>query len=477
MKGVKKIGKNYFRRIMTIALIIVMLMTTITGVYGATIVNPATSVETALSETGKYIVNTVTEPTIGSIGGEWAIIGLARSGYDVPEGYYEKYYQNVVKTLKETNGILHARKYTEYSRVILALTAMGRDVTNIAGYNLLEKLADFDAVKWQGINGPIWALIALDSHDYKIPAVPAVKTQTTRDLLISEILSKEVTADGGIRGGFTLSGTEPDADVTAMALISLAKYRDRSDVKPVVSRALSVLSDIQLEDGSFTSMNDINTESTAQVICALSTLGIDSKTDSRYVKNGNWTVAALLKLYAPGGGFKHTLNNADTKNQMSTEQGYYALTAYDRFLNGQNTLYDMTDVKITSAASQTGGQDGVKVKLNGEYIAFDQAPIIENGRTLVPMRAIFEALGMEVSWDGPTKAVTGILKSQNGDNDKVINLTIGNSMARVNSEEKTLDVPAKIVNGRTLVPVRFISESLDAKVTWDNETKTVIIEK
>ncbi len=83
----------------------------------------------------------------------------------------------------------------------LAVTAIGKDPRNVGGYNLLKKLADFENVKWQGINGPIWALIALDSDMYKIPTVKSVEVQTTRDLLIKEILDQEIEG-----GGFSLDG-------------------------------------------------------------------------------------------------------------------------------------------------------------------------------------------------------------------------------------------------------------------------------
>ena len=90
----------------------------------------------------------------------------------VPANYYDDYYARVEKYVKNCAGVLHERKYTEYSRVILALTAIGRDPSNVAGYNLLTPLGDFEKTIWQGLNGPIWALIALDSGSYDIPEKP-----------------------------------------------------------------------------------------------------------------------------------------------------------------------------------------------------------------------------------------------------------------------------------------------------------------
>jgi len=111
----------------------------------------------------------------------------------------------------------------------------------------------------------------------------------------------------------------------------------------------------------------------------------------------------------------------------------------------------------------------INVTIDGSAQTYDVMPVIENGRTLVPMRAIFEALGAKIEWDDATKTVTGTK------GDVSVVLTIGNTAAKVSGKEVTLDVPAKILSDRTMVPVRFISESLGCNVGWDDATKTVII--
>ena len=111
----------------------------------------------------------------------------------------------------------------------------------------------------------------------------------------------------------------------------------------------------------------------------------------------------------------------------------------------------------------------ITVKVNNVAVKFDQTPIIENGRTLVPLRAIFEALGAEVGWDGATQTVTASKA------DIQISLQIGSNKMHVNDDIKTLDVPAQLINSRTLVPVRAISEAFGCKVDWDGTTRTVII--
>ncbi|MBE7052939.1 MAG: hypothetical protein E7391_01535 [Ruminococcaceae bacterium] len=112
----------------------------------------------------------------------------------------------------------------------------------------------------------------------------------------------------------------------------------------------------------------------------------------------------------------------------------------------------------------------IKVIVNGNTLTMDQNPIIVEGRTLVPLRAIFEALGATVEWDDATKTASGKLS------EKTVSLQINNTVAKVNGKDVTLDVPAQIVNSRTLVPVRFISESLGANVGWEDATKTVTVD-
>ena len=309
----------------------------------------ASSVQSEVQSSAAYMVSAVKSPEVGSIGGEWAIIGLARFGYTVPANYYDDYYARVEKYVKNCSGVLHERKYTEYSRVILALTAIGRDPSNVAGYNLLTPLGDFEKTIWQGLNGPIWALIALDSGNYDIPKNPAAKTQATRQLYIDEILNNQMKD-----GGWSLTGTgESDVDITAMALQALAKYQDQKAVKTATDSALTWLSKNQDSKGGFASWGTTNVESVAQVIVALCELGMDLN-DSRFVKNGHTLTENLLSFRQANGGFYHVLDGSDGNNQMSAEQGFYALVAIDRAENGKNSLYRMGDVtKATTKPSTT----------------------------------------------------------------------------------------------------------------------------
>ena len=120
-----------------------------------------------------------------------------------------------------------------------------------------------------------------------------------------------------------------------------------------------------------------------------------------------------------------------------------------------------------SAGASSG--EGISVVIDGKFVEFDQPPIIQDGRTLVPFRAILEAMGASVDWDEATQTVSAAL------DENIVILTVGSNKAEKNSMIFTLDVPPVIMNGRTLVPVRFIAESFGAAVDWDGETQTVII--
>lgn len=268
-----------------------------------------------------------------TFGSEWLVIALARSGRDVPDSYYD----SVVKAVQSAKGQLSDKKSTEYARTILALTAIGKDPTDVGGYDLLARLADMDDVTYQGINGAIFALLALDSGKYDVPAAAEGGTQTTRNGLVAYILAQQLSD-----GGWALSGTSADPDVTAMALQALAPYRTGDEtVDAAVDKGVQLLSDMQLSDGGYSSWGTLNSESCAQVLIALATLGIDPVSDSRFVKNGLTVLDALL-AYAVSGGFRHTVDGE--ADAIATEQALCALTAYARLLDGKTALYDMTDV-------------------------------------------------------------------------------------------------------------------------------------
>lgn len=299
-----------------------------------------------------YLKSHITNPVVHTVGGEWSVLAMARYG-NLPEETKRNYMANLYRTLEENNGVLDKRKYTEYSRVILALGAIGVNPADVNGYNLLYPLADFNQVNWQGINGTIYALIALDSNNYEIPKLTETDlqkglVQTTREKLIAHILQNQLED-----GGWTLSGTESDADMTAMAIQALAPYYNSdSEVKTAVDRALLTLSRKQDTNGGFGSLGTENLESAAQTVIALSVLDVNLLSDEMFIKNGNSVLNYLLTYQLEEGSFKHTQND-HAGDAMSTDQGAMALVAYDRAVNGKTALFDMTDVEIGEDEEET----------------------------------------------------------------------------------------------------------------------------
>lgn len=324
-------SKMISKRVLSLLLVLAMalaLMSCATERAGNT-----PSLDTVLSQTAGVLLEKASEPVCGSVGGDWVALGLARWSGDVPEDWFDRYYAAVEHQVKSCEGVLDTRKYTEYSRVILALTAMGRNPADVAGYNLLQPLADYEQTIFQGVNGAAYALLALDSGDYELPRCEASKTQATREMYIQHLLSKEVPG-----GGWSLMGDEAEVDLTAMVLQALAKYQEQTDVAQAIDRALTFLSAQQDEDGGYTAYDVQGSESVAQVIVALTELGIPMD-DPRFVKNGNSLQNRLLDFRTEDHGFCHVLG--EDANLIATEQAFYALVALYRGQQNQSSLYRM----------------------------------------------------------------------------------------------------------------------------------------
>lgn len=356
----------------------------------------------ALDTTGAYLVNKVKAPTVGSIGGEWAVIGLARAGVAVPGGYWDGYLGRVSVYVAARGDKLHPAKSTDNSRVILALTALGRDPRAIGGHDLVAPLADMDWVTNQGINGAIFALIATNSGGYEIPIDEGVANQTTEAKLIAFILNREVNKGMPDAGGWTLAGDEADPDITAMVLQASAPYygeAEYDDLTQAVDRALIKLGDMQLADGGFKPAafagSEPCSESAAQVIIALTALGIDPTTDARFVKPGDKNpMTALLGFYQEDGSFKHDAAGSG-ESLMSTEQAMLALTAYDRLVNGKSALYDMSDA--------------VEPAMRIEDIWVASHPVAPGTSVALPMRLEFDdgSVG-DVAWASSAPAIAEV---------------------------------------------------------------------
>lgn len=318
---------------------IIICLFCVLALLGASIQSRAevTALDDIIASTAEYLTDSLPSPSVGSIGGDWAVLGLARSEVELPQGYLDTYIKNVKNYVKACDGILSERKYTEYSRVVLALTAVGADPTNVEGYDLVTPLFDLEKTAKQGLNGSIWALIALDSVGYD------EKTNDTDEhaASIKKKYTEHILESAADDGGWTLAGESADADMTAMALQALAKHRDDKEVATACEKALDCLALLQNKNGGFSSRGVECAESCAQVIVALCALDIPLD-DERFTMGGRTVLDAMLDYRTKDGGFSHTAGSST--NAMASEQCFYALVALQRYKNSKTSLYDMSDV-------------------------------------------------------------------------------------------------------------------------------------
>lgn len=309
-------------------------------------------VSTVLNATMAKLAATISAPAFGTNAGEWTVLSLARGDYYQKDStYFADYYNRIVETVNQKassvnlNGALHKSKSTDNSRLIVALSSIGKDATSVGDWNLITPYDDFTWIKKQGINGAIWALIALDTNNYQ--TTDATIRQQCIDLLLQKRLED---------GGWALSGKSSDPDITSMTLQALYPYKNQEAVATAVEGAFSCLSSMQNEDGGYSSFGDANSESCAQVIVACTTWGINPDTDTRFVKNDRSVVDALLAHYVEDeAAFKHVMGG--TINGMATDQACYALVAYNRFMNQKNSLYNMSDVTFEQVNQDENGND------------------------------------------------------------------------------------------------------------------------
>lgn len=334
-----------------------------------------------------YIQSAVSAPVVSYLFGEWAVLGQARAKVPLSEAYIAAYYEKVVAYVQKNmgaDGVLvdpESRNptVTDNERIILALTAIGKDPANVGGENLLKALQNKDIMKVTDnsktdINGLVMGLLALNSRNY---------TSDT-SWLVQAVLEQQ-NKDGSWR---VSADTKPvgDVDMTAMALQALAPYyKDGGNetVNTAVEKALNWLS------GKYRSGYD-SSESCAQVVIALSALNLDANTDARFTKTVEGkTLSVLGNLLqyrvAENGGFKHQFADKAV-NEMATEQALCAMAAYARFTEKANALYDMTDAacahrfgewQVTVAATCT--KDGVSRRICSICGAVEEKPVPATG--------------------------------------------------------------------------------------------------
>lgn len=330
--------------------VILSLVLTVIMFTGTALAATDTSVNSAIATAGKYLHAAAPNPGYGD---EWIMYSLSKSGYSMTDEYISEYASALEKYVADVKGELSSRKYTEYSRVVLTMAQLGLNPQNVSGYNLVEKLYDYDAVVWQGINGPVWALRALDSL--------GDGNDLLKEKYIECILDAQL-ADGG----WDITGKAADPDMTGMAVSALAPYyRKDAKVKAAVDKAVTRLSKIQNSDGGYSTVGTPTAESCAQVIYALASLGINPNTDSRFIKNGKSAVDALMTYYISSkGAFVHL--KGGTANGIATEQALYCLAEYrgNTPVKGSiSSVKKYTSKSVKTTWKKQSGVNGYQIKV------------------------------------------------------------------------------------------------------------------
>ena len=305
-------------------------------------------------------------------GNEWNIFSTLRAGGAVSQENLDEYYASVSEKLKKGTKTLKA---TDVARVSITLAAMGKDLTDIEGVDLMKSLYNDELMTGLGkdtSNGPIWALIALDCQKAEIPDGAV----WTRDKLIQQILSFQ-TAEGGF--GLT-DNKRSSIDMTSMALQALAPHRDNQQVSAAFDKAVSHLQSQMTENAGFLDAGKENSNSTAQVLTALTAAGIDPLAKENGFTNGEKNIVANLDSYKADSGFMW--QQGQGANGIATQQVVYALEAYRRFAENGNRLYDLTDVEIKVDESDRQAADAVIEKINaiGEPITLESKDAINTAR-------------------------------------------------------------------------------------------------
>ena len=311
-------------------------------------------------------------------GDEWNIFTVLRSGKEIDQKTLDKYYESVEKQVKKSADKMRA---TDLARVIITLEAMGENPADVGGVNLLEKLYNSKTIASDTSNCPIWALIALDGWKSEIPA----DAIWTREELIEQILSFQTE-----QGGFGLFNNKTSSiDMTGMALQALAPYyKDDTypEVKKAVDKTLEYLKSQKTDKAGYLDGGKENSCTTAQVLTAVTALQIDPiSAETGFTSNEN-NMVKNLHSYKTEDGFGW--QDAKQTNGMAVQQVTYALEAYRRFAEQENSLYDITDTKVQNGWEETengwqyyeNGKKAVGWKLiSGSWYYFNEDGYMETG--------------------------------------------------------------------------------------------------
>ena len=277
-------------------------------------------------------------------GNEWTLFTVLRAGKEVSQETLDRYYESVEKQITEKADKMRA---TDLARVIITLEAMGKNPQNVGGVDLFEKLYNNKSIESDTSNCPIWALIALDGWKSEIPS----DALWTREKLIEQILSFQTE-----QGAFGLFDNKSSSiDMTGMAVQALAPYYQDDKypkVKTAVDKTLDYLKSQKTENAGYLDGGKENSCTTAQILTALTALKIDPMNpDTGFTSNEN-NIVKNLHSYKTEDGFGW--QDGKQTNGMAVQQVTYALEAYRRFAENENSLYDITDTKVQTPEPESG---------------------------------------------------------------------------------------------------------------------------
>ena len=265
-------------------------------------------------------------------------LALRQIGKDIPKSYID----SIEKSVGAKSG--NFTKVTDLEKSVIGLIIADKDPSNFNGINLIEKIYNHDNLTGQGLNGVIYGLLALDSKDFNVPNTAI----WTREKMIQHILDSQLS-----NGGWSLDNSTADVDITSMALTSLAKYKDQPKVKTAIDKAMTWLISTQQTSGGFLSIKgQENSQSAAQVIIAIATLGINPEGEEFTKENANVLNALLSFQNNNDGGFSNLKNG--NSELVSSGQGLLALVSYVRFVEEKGSVYDLSNLPPL-VIDETGG--------------------------------------------------------------------------------------------------------------------------
>ena len=268
------------------------------------------NIDAQTKKTAEYVKKNVSNPQVSSIGGEWAVKGVAESGIEPDDSYFQVYYDTVRAKVKSEKGAIHEEYYSDYARVIIALNAIGKDPTDVEGYDITKPLEEYDELTRQGVNAVAYTLVAANESGILLE----------HEQKYIEFLVKEMEV-------MLSEQKEAYIDYIAMGLLGLSFYRDDDSVKNVTEEGIKYLSEMQQDNGTMG-----NCETTSETIIALTELGVDVFSDKRFTKKKSLG-ESLMNYQAEDGAFLH-MEDGEKANEMATEKALLALCSMKKMEKG-----------------------------------------------------------------------------------------------------------------------------------------------